>query len=150
MTPRQKMGILKAETGKSPSPGTRKAERQMFNYYVGRLNFRKSNVKFMGAFPSMESAKAFVSLRDCDLFLNSVAFITHNGQTIYYSEPERANTPPEWLPFSKAIVVEYTSGLDTKTPLEEILWADDAESIIRRGLEKELTPVEPDLDRNAR
>lgn len=122
----------------------------MFDYYVGRLNFRKSTVKFMGAFPSAESAKAFVSLRDCDLSLNSVTFITHNGQTVYYSEPERANKPHEWQPFGKTIVVDYSSGRDTDTPLKEILWADDAESIIRRGLEKELAPVEPNLDCTAR
>ena len=122
----------------------------MFDYYVGKLYFRKSNVKFMGAFPSMESAKAFVSLRDGDLSLNSVAFVTHNGMTIYYSEPERANKPHEWQPFGKTIVVDYSSGRDTETPLKEILWADDAESIIHHGLEKELAPAEPNLDCNAR
>ncbi len=122
----------------------------MFDYYVGRLYFRKGKVKFWGAFPSVENAKEFVSLRDCDLSLNSVAFITHNGQTVYYSEPVQANKPHEWQPFNRTIVVDYTSGRDTDSPLEEILWAEDAESIIRRGLEKELAPAEPDLDCNAR
>lgn len=119
----------------------------MFDYYAGYLLFNKEKSKIFGAFPNMAMAKRFVDTMDCDIDLyDGVGFITHAGETLYYSSPLYKGKQSSWEQFHRTIVFDTkASEFGDYRPLSEILWKNEADRIIESGLNMALgkTDISP-------